>query len=255
MVCTFLSIPLCLLVLSRKKCVSLIQELSNISNRTGILANRLQSHTMGPRRSHPLGLFHSTPWLSKHHVNPANYKNIVLITPPLCDIVTRYPIPLSVVEDAQQIEFWEVGVRKFGHKLLRTRRFHWGIKVSTNGEETRTNALPDFFAYADVRSANAKFKYKSLLELSPDKRRLKVILENMIEGGNAQRNFVEKSQEHNNTKEQLSSLVTQENASSVASWDPQVDEAIRTNIVNAVSEHLELVKLLHQTEEYAKQKH
>ena len=52
----------------------------------------------------------------------------------------KYPVPVSVYEDTEQEEFWSIGIRNFGYKLLHYRTLNEGTRIDY---ETVGNGSPD----------------------------------------------------------------------------------------------------------------
>jgi hypothetical protein len=54
----------------------------------------------------------------------------ILTDPSPYDYEDMYPMPVSIFQDIQQEEFWDVGVRNYGHRLIYLKALAQGVRVS-----------------------------------------------------------------------------------------------------------------------------
>lgn len=69
----------------------------------------------------PLGYFFRTSWPSPSDIGKRDAKSAVLLNPTVNHVEKNYPVPAHLFEDYHQQEFWDVGVRKFGTRILAMR--------------------------------------------------------------------------------------------------------------------------------------
>lgn len=89
----------------------------------------------------PLGFYLQTPWPVQS--NAQNCSPADPILKPALDLVySSYPLPLTLIEDVNQDDFWELVGRQFGHKLLRMRYLKYGLRFDEEGEWENIKRLP-----------------------------------------------------------------------------------------------------------------
>lgn len=80
----------------------------------------------------PLGFWLEAKYPCYTDVRSKAPGTIALVNPEPFDYQIYYPIPVTFYQDIQQEEFWDVGVRAFGHKILHYRTFSEGCLVRYN---------------------------------------------------------------------------------------------------------------------------
>lgn len=81
---------------------------------------------------------------------------IILVNPGPLNYDFRYPIPISLMEDVQQHNFWDVGVRNLGIQLIYYRVFKVGTRINYIWNEDKRRLVWEYPGYTKERSASIR---------------------------------------------------------------------------------------------------